>query len=92
MVRKPERFEGTVFYQLVTYGTGPDGTPVPRKTEPFEMRTAKRKVSTPAAERDVRIPLTRQVTHVRFRIEAAFDGTLEIEQPQLTGDAKRTRK
>jgi len=91
-IRKPELFAGTVFYQIVTYVAGPDGSPVPRKTEPFEMRTAKRKVSTPSADRDVSIPLTRQITHVRFRIEADFEGTLEIEQPQLTGDAKRTRK
>ena len=55
------------------------------------MRSAKRKLSPPGAERDVSIKLREQITHLRFRIEADFTGTLEIEQPFLTADLKEGR-
>lgn len=87
-IRKPDPFNGTVFYQFVTYTTAQDGSPVQRKTDAFEMRTSKQKLSPPGADRNVRIPLGKQITHVRFRIEADFEGTLEIEQPKLTGEVK----
>jgi predicted phosphodiesterase len=90
-LRKPALFSGTVFYQLVTYTTGPDGAPAQRGAQPFEMRTSKRKLSPPGAERDVGIKLGRQVTYLRFRIEADFEGVLEIEQPRLTADTKEIR-
>lgn len=91
-IRRLENFSGTVFYQLVTYTTGPDGIPRPHKTEPFEMRGSKRKLSPPGAERDVSIPLALQVTHLRFRIEASFSGVLEIEQPYLLAERKDSAK
>lgn len=90
-VRKPEPFSGTVFYQVVLYTTTPDGMPRQVAVKPFEMRSAKRKLSTPGAERDVAIDLGRQITHLRLRIEADFAGTLEIEQPFLTADRKEDR-
>jgi predicted phosphodiesterase len=90
-LRRTDAFSGTVFYQLVTYTTGADGTPVQRSVQPFEMRTAKRKLSTPGAERDVAIKLGKQLTHLRFRIEADFEGTLEIEQPRLTAGTQEAR-
>ena len=48
--------------------------------------------SSPAASLNRKIPLSKRVTHVRFRIEADFDGTLEIDQPALTADADAPKK
>ena len=87
-IYKPEPFSGTVFCQLLTYTSDPDGSLKQGRGESYELRTAKRKSTTPSADRDVRIRLAKNVTHVRFRIEAAFDGTLEIAQPYLAGDIK----
>jgi len=87
-IRKSEPFSGTVFYQLLSYTASPDGSLRQSRVDAYEMRTSKRKLSPPAAERDVGIRLVRPVTHVRFCIEAAFDGTLEIEQPCLMNDLK----
>jgi len=89
-IRKPEPFSGTVFYQLITYTTSPDGSLQQDRVDTYEMRASKRKLSPPGAERDVRIRLARHVTHVRFRLEAVFEGTLEIEQPCLVNDQKGT--
>ena len=36
-----------------------------------------------AAALNRKIDLSKRVTHVRFRVDADFDGTLEIEQPTL---------
>ncbi len=88
LLRKHDGFNGSVFYQVVTYTRGRDGEPRQHRTEPFEMRTARRKMSPPGAERDVRIKIPKAVSHARFRIEASFEGTLEIEQPHLTGETK----
>ena len=85
-IRKPEPFSGTVFYQVMQYTTAPDGSQRQVAVTPFEMRSTRRKLSPPGAERDVSIKLRKQVTHLRFRIEADFTGTLEIEQPFLTAD------
>ncbi len=90
-IRKPDPFSGTVFYQIVMYTATPDSTPRQVAVKPFEMRSAKRKLSTPGADRDVSIELGKPVTHLRFRIEADFTGTLEIEQPFLTADRKEGR-
>ena len=90
-LRRPGAFDGTVIYQIAIYGTAPDGTPVQQSVHPFEMRNAKRKLSTPGAERDVSIKLSKQTTHVRFRVEADFEGLIEIEQPQLVAERKEAR-
>lgn len=87
-IRRLDNFSGTVFYQLVTYTTGPDGIPRQQHTKQFELHGSKRKLSPPGAERDVSIPLALQITHVRFRIDASFEGMLEIEQPYLLGERK----
>ena len=90
-IRKPEPFSGTVFYQVVLYTTAPDGSQHQVNMEPFEMRSTKRKLSPPGAERNVSIKLSKRITHLRFRIEANFTGTLEIEQPFLTADSKQQK-
>jgi predicted phosphodiesterase len=82
-LRKHAGFDGTVLYQLVTYKRGHDGEPVQHKVDPFEMRTSRRKLTPPGAERDVRIKIPQSVSHARFRIEADFTGVLELEQPYL---------
>ena len=88
-IGKGESFSGTVFYQLVTLTTQPDDTLALGATHSFEVRDIKRKTPVQIASLSRRIDLGRNVSHVRFRIEAAFSGTLEIEQPQLTGDPQK---
>ena len=85
-IRKPEAFSGTVFYQLVTYTTESDGTLALGSTHSFEVRDSKRKTPTLTGALNRKVELGKTVSHVRFRIEATFDGTLEIEQPQLAGE------
>ena len=87
-LRKHAGFNGTVLYQLVTYKRGRDGEPVKHKVEPFEMRTARRKLAPPGAERDVRVKIPQSVSHARFRVAADFAGVLELEQPYLAGELK----
>lgn len=91
-VRKPEPFSGTVSYHVIMYTPDQDGTPKQSRVKDFEMLTSKRKLSPPGADRDVRIPLVRSITHARLRIEATFEGTLEIEQPTLLNDPEGTPK
>ena len=82
-LRKSEPFAGTVFYQFITYTSKPDGTPALGATQCFEMRDGKNK-KTPMAAVNRKLAIGKNVTHVRFRIEASFAGTLEIEQPTLS--------
>lgn len=88
--RKSDAFAGSVFYQLVTYSTQPDGSQLEVATYGFEVRDTKHKLTTPGAALSRKIQLTKPVTHVRFRVEADFDGTLELEQPTLTSPASDT--
>ncbi len=89
-LRKSDAFSGTVFYQLITYAAQPDDTLVHVATPSFEVRGAKSKSPAAAAALNRKIPLAKRVTHVRFRIDADFDGTLEVEQPTLTDAAHDT--
>lgn len=87
-IRKSDAFSGTVFYQLVTYAPRPDDTLAQGATYSYEVRnTTQRKSPTPAAALSRKIDLSKRATHVRFRVEADFDGTLELEQPTLTAAA-----
>jgi predicted phosphodiesterase len=91
-IRKGETFSGTVFYQLVTYTSQPDGTPTPYKTESFEVRDTRQKASTPAATLTRKVALSKPITHVRFRVDASFEGTLEIEQPYLGAPVQENKE
>jgi hypothetical protein len=80
-LHKLDGFSGSVFFQLVTYVAQPDDALAQGATHSFEVR---RKASA-TASLDRKLPeLPKQVTHVRFRVEADFKGTLELEQPSLT--------
>lgn len=78
---KSEDFSGTVFYQLVTYIQQPDGALKQSATLSHEVRGSKAK--SPFSSLSRKLELGKNVSHVRFRVDAAFSGTLEIEQPQL---------
>jgi len=91
-VRKSEAFDGSVFYQVAAYAARPDGAPEQIRADSFEVRNERRKSAVQAASLNRKVDLPRRTTHVRFRIEAAFVGTLEIEQPRLAGDTKGGRK
>lgn len=75
-------FSGTVFFQLLTYGTRPDQTQEQRSVISYEVRGA-RSLTDSAGAINRKIDLPKGTTHVRFRLEADFDGTLELEQPAL---------
>jgi len=89
-VVKPGPFDGTVFYQIIAYTTERDGSLALGATTSFEMRNAARKSDPPFGVLNRKIELGRNVSHVRFRIEGTFAGTLEIEQPVLVGEHRRT--
>ncbi len=91
-IRKSEAFDGVVFYQLVIYATRPDGAPEQIRTDSFEVRDTRQKVAVLSAALNRKVTLPKRATHMRFRIEAAFSGTLEIEQPRVAGAAKGERK
>jgi len=84
-ILKSDGFSGTVFFQLVAYATQPDGTLAKGTTKSFEVGGNK----TAAAGLSRKIELSKATSHVRFRIEAEFDGTLEIKQPALTANTPR---
>ena len=58
-------------------------------THSFEVRDSKRKTQTLTGTLNRKVDLGKTVSHVRFRIDAAFNGTLEIEQPQLAGEPNK---
>lgn len=86
---RDERFDGVVMCQLVTYEEKTDGTFEQVAVTPFEVRYAKGH-GTLSINRKVTFP--KRVTHLRFRIEATFNGVLEIEQPVLTAETIRDKK
>lgn len=88
-IRKPDSFNGTVVYQVITYSTDANGNYHQQALHPFEMRSAKKRLTPPGAERNVGIRLNRQTTHLRLRIECDFSGQLEIEQPAIVADKMR---
>jgi predicted phosphodiesterase len=94
-IRKSDAFSGTVFYQLATYTSLPDGTLEQVAVTSLEVRSSKRKASANEAALNRKIELGKRVTHVRFRVEAEFDGTLELGQPTLAAagdDAAAAKK
>jgi len=85
-IGKQDAFDGTVFYQLVTYVLQPDDTITLGPTYSFEVRDAKGKASAPTALLTRKIELGKRTSYVRFRIDASFKGTLEIQQTLLTAE------
>jgi hypothetical protein len=78
-------FDGTVMFQLVTYAEKPDGTLEQIAVTSFEPRdTRGEKQGATSLNRKIDFP--KRVTHLRFRIEAVFNGNLWIEQPILTAE------
>lgn len=82
-VRRSEGFSGAAFFQLVTYATLPDQSQEPRTTVSYEVREGKSKEGG-LCSLNRKIELPKNTTHVRFRVEADFDGTMELEPPSLT--------
>ncbi len=82
-LRREEGVAGTAFFQIITYATLPDQTQEPRTTISHEIRGGRGAAAGHGAL-NRKITLPRNTTHVRFRMEAEFDGVLELEQPSLT--------
>lgn len=88
-IGKQDAFSGTVFYQLVTYTTQPDDTITLGATYSFEVRDAKGKTAPSTASLSRKIELSKRTSYVRFRIDATFKGTLEIQQALLTAETRK---
>ena len=89
--RKREGFQGSVQYSLVTYTTDKDGNRIQQKIEPFELRESRKKNESGQLAVSRKIPLAKTVTHIRFRIDGSFDGTIELEPPELRMETLRSR-
>ena len=83
-------FSGTVFFQLAAYATRPDQAQEQRAVFSHEVRGSKsRSDSLGSLSRKIDLPAG--TTHVRFRMDADFDGTIELEQPSLAAAAEAPR-
>jgi predicted phosphodiesterase len=82
---RPEQFNGTVMANLAFLAKKDDGTFEPLSTSSFEVRNTR---GEPKGAMSVnrKIPLTKRTTHVRFSLTTTFKGSLEIEQPLLSGE------
>jgi hypothetical protein len=84
-VRRSDDFNGTVLFNITMLAKKEDGTLEPLKTEPIEVRNTRGEpLGTMSLTR--KVPLAKRTTHVRFSIVTTFKGTLDIEQPVLTGE------
>ncbi len=88
-IRKHDSFAGHVTYQVLTYTQTTSNTLTHTRTFHYDMRSSRQRLTPLAADRNVKIPISAHVTHVQFRVEAAFIGQLEIEQPILTEEPTR---
>lgn len=82
-IHRRDGYEGTAFFQIVTYVARPDDTLEQRTIISHEVRSSKGKSDGQGAI-SRKIDLPSNTTHIRFRMEADFAGTLELEQPALT--------
>lgn len=84
-VRRSDDFNGTVLFNITMLAQKEDGTLEQLKTEPIEVRNTRGEpVGSMSLTR--KVPLAKRTTHVRFSIVTTFKGTLDIEQPVLTGE------
>ena len=83
-IRKQNGFSGNVFYQLQSYMKTSGGTLEKYKEDIFEVR-GRSNEGPDTASITRKILLNRKTTHVRLRVVADFNGTLELRQPELYG-------
>ncbi len=84
-IRRSNDFNGTVMFNVCLLARREDGTHEPLATSAFEVRNT-RGETTGGLSLNRKIPLNKRVTHIRFSIVTTFKGTLDIEQPMLTGE------
>ncbi len=85
-IRRSEDFNGTVMANISLLARRKeDGTFESLSTSSFEVRNSR---GEPAGAMSVnrKISLTKRTTHVKFSLTTTFKGSLEIEQPLLTGE------
>ena len=83
-IRKVTRFKGNVFYQLHSYTQNKDGSRERSKVDSFEVRGRSNEGPDVAAITR-KIKLNKNTSYIRLRVEADFQGTLELRQPELFG-------
>lgn len=84
-VRRSDDFNGTILFNLAMLAKKEDGTYEALTTAPFEVRNSRGEPAG-ALSLNRKIPLLKRTTHIRFSIVTTFKGTLDIEQPVLTGE------
>jgi hypothetical protein len=84
-VRRSDDFNGTVLFKLTMLAKKEDGTLEQLKIETFEV-SDKRGEPLGAMSMSRKVTLAKRTTHIRFSLETTFKGTLDIEQPVLTGE------
>lgn len=84
-IRRSDDFNGSVMFNVSMLAKKEDGVFEPLMTSPFEVRNTRGEpLGTLSLNR--KVPLNKHATHIRFSIVTTFKGTLDIEQPVLTGD------
>jgi len=84
-IRRSTDFNGTVMFTVSQFDKKEDGALEQLKTDPFEVRDSRGEPKG-ALSLNRKIPLNKRTTHIRFSIVTTFKGTLDIEQPVLTGE------
>jgi predicted phosphodiesterase len=84
-VRRSDNFNGTVRFNLLQLAKKDDGTLAPLMTDTFDVRDMR---GEPEGAMSVnrKVTLAKRTTHIQFSLETTFKGTLDIEQPVLTGE------
>jgi predicted phosphodiesterase len=84
-VRRSQDFTGTVMANLSMLAIKEDGTFEPLTTSSFEVRNTRGEPpGTMSLNR--KVVLNKRTTHLKFSLASTFKGTLDIEQPLLTGE------
>lgn len=83
-IRKLNEFSGNVFFQVQSYMKTAGGTLEKYKEDIFEVR-GRSNEGPDVAALTRKIALNKKTTHVRLRVVADFNGTLELRRPELFG-------
>jgi hypothetical protein len=84
-VRRSENFNGTVMANIAFLAKKEDGSFEALATSSFEVRNTR---GEPAGAMSVnrKVPVAKRTTHIKLSLVTTFKGSLEVEQPLLSGE------
>jgi predicted phosphodiesterase len=84
-VRRSENFNGTVMANIAFLAKKEDGSFEALATSSFEVRNTR---GEPAGAMSVnrKVAIAKRTTHIKFSLTTTFKGSLEMEQPLLSGE------